>query len=136
MSALFIEADEPLLVFPSIGIAERALEAVDVRDGVYGRAFGPEGETFSITADDKIVVIEPTLEPHDPESLKELLRRSLAQVGETMPGDADLPTLVAAAEAFWNERDPYGERFGSAIPWWGCAVVGATLVILAIYMME
>lgn len=38
--ALFVAADEPLLVFPSVAAAAGYLEAVDVEDGVYPAAYG------------------------------------------------------------------------------------------------
>ena len=41
---LFVAADEPLLVFPSVSVAESHLEAIDVENGVYPAAFGPNGE--------------------------------------------------------------------------------------------
>lgn len=42
--ALFVAADEPLLIYPSVAAAESHLEAVDVEDGVYPSAYGPNGE--------------------------------------------------------------------------------------------
>ena len=47
-SALFVAADEPLLVFPSVAAAERYLEAIDVENGVYPAAYGPNGELYRI----------------------------------------------------------------------------------------
>lgn len=131
--SLFVEADEPLLVFPSVEVAERYLEAVDVRDGVYPRAFGPSGEQFTITAAGDVVVIEPLDAPPDASGLQALLRRSLAAVGAPTPDTASLPDLVAAAEEFWNERDPFGDRFSTPVPWWGCLLIlagGIALVTL------
>ena len=123
MSTLFVQADEPLLVFPSIEVAERYLEAEDVREGVYPRAFGPSGERFSIIADGRRVVIKPMAAPADVTGLRELLQRSLSAVGEPVAEDASLPELVAAAEAFWNDRDPAGDRFSKPVPLWGCLLI-------------
>lgn len=134
MTTLFIEADEPLLVFPSVKSAEQHLEAVDVRDGVYTRAFGPRGEPFSIRAEGERVVIRPARLPADPDSLQMLLRRSLQTVGETPPPDADLPALVAAVEAFWEERDPFGDRFGTAVPLWGYLATGIAVAGVAAFI--
>ena len=52
MSTLFVQADEPLLVFPSIEVAERYLEAEDVREGVYRAPSGRQvsGSLSSPTA--------------------------------------------------------------------------------------
>jgi hypothetical protein len=130
MPKLFVEADEPLLVFPTVETAERYLEATDVRDGVYSRAFGPLGEQFTIAFTGDVVVIQPLDAPPDASALEVLLRRALAEVGEPAPASASLADLVAAAEAFWDERDPYDERFSTAIPWWGCLLVAAGLVAL------
>ena len=71
--ALFVQADEPLLIFSSIGEAERYLEAVDVKDGVYPAVFGPLGEPYSITANEGCVLIEATGESNKPNTLKRLL---------------------------------------------------------------
>jgi hypothetical protein len=134
MTTLFIEADEPLLVFPSVETAEQHLEAIDVREGVYTRAFGPAGEVYTIGAEGERVVIRPARLPADPDSLQMLLQRSLQAVGETPPPSADLPALVAAAEAFWEERDPFGDRFGTAVPLWGCLAVGVAAAGVAAFI--
>lgn len=123
MTTLFIEADELLLVFPSIDRAERYLEAVDVRAGVYPRAFGQAGERFSIMAEGERVVIRPEGPLADPDGLRALLQRSLDAVGETMPRDADLPMLVAAAEVFGKNAIHLATASelpfpcGAALPW-------------------
>jgi hypothetical protein len=100
-------------------MAEQHIEAADVRDGIYMQAFGQAGEPFSITTEGECVVIRPIEKPADPESLRELLRRSLQGVGETVPHDADLPTLVAATEAFWTKR----QRLFTATSRWSCMVL-------------
>jgi hypothetical protein len=33
-------------------------------------------------------------------------------------------------EGFFDEHDPYGDRFASSVPWWGC--VGALMVVGAV----
>lgn len=134
MPTLFVEADEPLLVFPSAEIAERYLEANDVRDSVYSRAFGPSGEQFTVTAAGDRVVVQSLHAPPDPSGLETLLRRGLAEVGEPAPTSASLTDLVAAAEAFWDERDPSGGRFSKAIPRWGCLLVVVSLVALRAFL--
>jgi hypothetical protein len=124
MTTLFIESDEPLLVFSSVEMAEQNLEALDVRNGVYKRAFGQAGELFSIETEGESVVIRAIEQPADPDSLSELLRRSLQKVGEVVPPDVDLPALVAATEAFWTKR----QRFATAISRWGCVAVVVMLL--------
>ena len=34
-------------------------------------------------------------------------------------------------EAFWLENDPYGDRYGTAIPWWGCLLAIGALALAA-----
>ena len=111
MTTLFIEADEPLLIFSSVEMAEQYLEANDVRDGVYKRAFGSAGEIFSVRAVGENVVICAVDQPPDPKGLYELLRSSLQNVGKEVPTDADLPSLVAAAEAFWAGASAFRGRY-------------------------
>jgi hypothetical protein len=134
MPTLFVEADEPLLVFPSVEVAERYLEAPDVRSGTYPRAFGPSGEQFSITTTGEKVVITSLDAPVDEKGLYALLRRSLAAVGEPALEAAQLADLVAAAEAFWNERDPMDDRFSKPMPWWGCLLIGSCLIAIVMWV--
>lgn len=124
-TCLFVAADEPLLFFASVRAAEAYLEAVDVRDGAYPAAYGPGGEPFRIGTDGERVVIAPTGEAARPEALKALLTGYFEAVGESVGPDEDLAALVErvrAEEAFWAANDPYGDRFGTAIPPWGCVL--------------
>jgi hypothetical protein len=132
--ALFVAADEPLLIYPSVRAAERELEVIDVENGVYPAAYGLNGEPYGIGTDGPRVVIEPTGGPDKPDELKGLLRRYL-QANGSAPAEAD--SLAAlAAEAwrieceFWREHDPYRERSGSRILRWGCMAVVAALAVL------
>lgn len=75
--ALFVAADEPLQIYPSVAAVERHLEAIDVEDGVYPVAYGPNGEPFRIGSEDNRVIIEPTGEPNRPDELRLLLLRYL-----------------------------------------------------------
>ena len=130
MATLFIEADEPLLVFASVEMAEQHLEAVDVREGIYKRAYGPSGEPFSIAIEGEGVVIRPIGQPADPDGLLELLRRSLHAVGATAPPDADLSTLVATTVAVWTKR----QRYVEVVSWWSCMAVMIVLGGLAAFI--
>lgn len=134
MPTLFVEADEPLLTFPSPEVAERCLEAVDVDSGTYPRAFGPSGEQFSITTAGNKVVITPVDAPPDAKALEALLRRYLAAVGEPVSESATLADLVAMEEAFWNERDPMGDRFSKPVPWWGCLLVVSSIAAIVVWL--
>lgn len=57
---IIVEADEPALFFTSRLTAEKYLEATDVRNGVYKRCFGPNGEKFKISLDGEKVSIQPS----------------------------------------------------------------------------
>jgi hypothetical protein len=134
-AALFVAADEPLLVFPSARAAEQYLEAIDVDNGVYPAAYGPRGEPYRILSAGKGVLIEGTGEPYKPDELKALLVRYLAGSHGSADGTASLESLVARVwkieSEFWQEHDPYGDRFGSRIPVWGCLaiVLGLAMVL-------
>lgn len=135
MPSIFVEADEPLLVFPDLKVAQRYLEAEDVRNGIYPRAFGPSGEQYSIDADGSRVIISLMDAPADAATLMALLKRSLTAVGEQPDDDATLPELVASAEAFWDERDPIGDRFSKPVPWWGCLLAVIAIGAIAAYIL-
>jgi hypothetical protein len=129
---LFVAADEPLLIYPSVAAAERDLEAIDVEDGVYPVAYGPNGEPFRIRSEGNRVIIEPTGEPNRPDELRRLLVRYLEATGCAPDATATLDDLAASAwgveSDFWQEHDPFGDRFGTRIPAWGCV---AFIVVVA-----
>jgi hypothetical protein len=113
--ALFVAADEPLLVFPSVRAAEAWLDAIDVENGVYPAAYGPNGEAFSIGSERNRVIIEPTGAPNRPDELKALLLRYLEASGRSADASLNFHELVATVWAierhFWQEHDPYDDRF-------------------------
>ena len=134
-SALFVAADEPLLVYPSVAAAERHLEAIDVTDGVYPVAYGPNGEPYRIESEGNRVIIEPTGEPNRPDELRLLLLRYMEAAGRIQHATAtfnDLVAMVWSIESdFWQEHDPYGDRFARRISPWGCiAFVVAVAAVL------
>ncbi len=92
--AIFIAADEPLLVYPSVAAAEADLEAIDVKNGAYSAAFGPLGEPFIISAYDDCVVIEPVSKPKMPEQFKALLMEYLDATGKPADPTESLASLV------------------------------------------
>jgi hypothetical protein len=130
--ALFVAADEPLLVFPSVRAAERWIEPIDVENGVYPAAYGPRGEPYRIASVRKRVIIEPTGGPNRPEDLRVLLLRSLHSRGQTFEDDAPTEELVQQVwrweSEFCQENDPYGDRLAKRLPGWCCF---ALLAILA-----
>ncbi len=123
--ALFVAADEPLLIFPSAKAAEAWLEPYDVEDGVYPIAYGPNGEPFRIGSRNGRVLIERTGASNKPDELKILLVRYLEAIDQptaSMTFHELVATAWAIESAFWQEHDPYGERFGTRIPFWGCVI--------------
>lgn len=137
--ALFVAADEPLLVYPSIAAAERHLEAIDVRNNVYPAAYGANGEPYRIDLDDNHVVIKRIGETNRPDELKLLLLRYLEAIGRTTSAAATFDDLVATVwtveRDFWQEHDPYGDRFSKPIPLWGCLtfLVFVTAVLYLVF---
>jgi hypothetical protein len=124
LGALFVAADEPLLVFPSVRAAERFIEPVDVENGVYPIAYGPSGEPYRIGFHGNRVVIEPADEPNRPDDLRVLLLIYLQSTGQSFKENA--PTSELAQQVwrweseFWQENDPYGDRFSKPVPGWCC----------------
>ena len=138
--ALFVAADEPLLIYPSKTAGERDLEAIDVVNGVYPAAYGPNGEPYEVGCDGDQVIIERTVGSNRPDELKELLLRYFEARGDSAEATASLENLVARAWSlerdFWLEHDPYGDRFATRIPAWGCIAVGLILAALVYFMFR
>lgn len=138
MPTLFVEADEPLIVFPSLEDAERYLEREDVEAGVYPRAYDSAGKLYDIAVNNGRVSIVSVAGENDPAGLSRLLRRYLAALDKPVPSEANLESLVsmvlAEEEAFWAERDPYGERYAPRLPLWGCSLLLA-LAAGVIYLL-
>jgi hypothetical protein len=118
--AVFVAADARLLVFPSVVAAERALEAIDVVEGVYPAAYGPNGELYRIGCEGNRVLIERTGGSNRPDELKALLLWHLEACED--PADAAQPLAEVVAIAwsiernFWLRNDPFGDRSGARIP--------------------
>ncbi|WP_448503232.1 hypothetical protein, partial [Sphingomonas sp.] len=134
-TALFVAADEPLLVYPSPFAAQRHLEAIDVENGIYPAAYGPRGEHFTIRTEGSRVVIEPTGGFEHAEEFRVLLLRYL----ESQDINADTSDLESLVEKvwkieceFWEAHDPFGDRFGTRIPASGC-VAGLLVAAAALY---
>jgi hypothetical protein len=118
--AVFVAADEPLLVFPSAAAAATWIEPIDVENGVYPAAYGPDGEHYQLGTQRNRVVIERTGEPNKPEDLRVLLVRYLESTGQAFENDAPTSELVQQVwrweSEFWQENDPYGDRFSKPVP--------------------
>ena len=138
--ALFVAADEPLLVYPSVAAAERHLEATDVENGVYPAAYGPNGEPYRIGSEGNRVIIEATGEPSTPDKLSLLLLRYLEATDRVPDPEATFDDLVAAVWAvecdFWKEHDSSGDRFATRIPTWGCFALVAVMVAVLYFALQ
>lgn len=94
--ALIVAADEPALFFSSIEAAERYLEAIDVRNGVYPAAYGPGGERFEVGTVGEEVKVRPCSGAKAPEALAALLQAYFAATGD-LPTN-DLAEMLRRAE--------------------------------------
>lgn len=137
--ALFVAANEPLLVFPSVAAAERFLKAIDVEKGVYPAAYGPNGEPYRIARRGKKVAIERIEEPHRPADLRILLIGYLQAWKQPFDKDASTSDLVEQVwrcdSEYWQEMDPYSDRFSRPVPGWCCLallVIPAALLFVVI----
>ena len=98
--ALIVEADEPALFFSSVSEAEGYLEAIDVSDGVYPVAYGPDGQVFKLEAIGDHVGISPIEGSKAPDDLRALLLRYLSAVKKHDVKITDpLSSLLARCEA-------------------------------------
>ena len=91
---LIVAADEPAIFFASVQDAESWMEVIDVEDGVYSAAFGPNGEPYAIITDGTWVHLEGTGEAPQPEALKALLLKYFTAIGETPSTNLELPALL------------------------------------------
>lgn len=98
---LIIAADEPALFYASIASAERDLEPVDVKNGVFTSAFGPLGEPYQITTDQARVCISPIVGAKpDPEALRKVLQGFLKGVDTEVRSGENLEHLLQKCLAY------------------------------------
>ena len=98
---LIVEADEPAILFSSVSRAESYMEPIDVRNGVYTAAFGPQGESYSFSTDgDQVMVLLDESVPHNPERLKQILIRFLNAVHVTADQRESLEEILAKCARF------------------------------------
>lgn len=97
---LIVAADEPALFFTSVRLAENYLEAIDVEDGVYPNAYGPDGKPYKLEAVSGRVRITPSEGAESrPDELRTLLIRYLASTGvDQIAGTGSLSSLLARCE--------------------------------------
>ncbi|MBI1686245.1 hypothetical protein [Caulobacter hibisci] len=97
---LIVEADEPALFFSSASGAEAYLEAIDVREGVYSVAYGPDGQVFKLEAIGDRVRITSVEGLKEPDALRALLLRYLSAAKAHDVKDTEtLSGLLARCEA-------------------------------------
>ncbi|WP_296379960.1 hypothetical protein [Reyranella sp.] len=110
--ALIIAADEPALFYDSVASAELDLEAIDVRDGVYGPVYGRNGEAYRIDAvGGRVVIVPDRSKTSDPDGLRQVLTAFLRQAMPNAKVDSDLATLLLHCE-------PYLERISVGTKTW------------------
>jgi len=98
---LVVAADEPALFYSSVQQAETDLEAIDVRNGVYPIAYGPDGQVFYLEAiGDRVRIAQVEGLPPKPDDLRTLLLRYLSATGVHDVGEAEsLGSLLARCDA-------------------------------------
>ena len=133
--ALFVAADEPLLIYASVAAAEQHLEVIDVANGTYPAAYGPRGEQYRVTTDGAGVRVERIGGSNQPDALSALLVRHLAARGHVADPGTPLAQLVAEACRLESQFSPApgaaGERRAGPILLSGClALVLALLACL------
>jgi hypothetical protein len=93
---LIVEAVDGPAFFSSVEAAEIYLEAIDVDDGEYPRAWGPEGEPYRLTSvDDRVVILEDESRSKSPAELEQFVRRFL---GAKADESDDLRALLKKCE--------------------------------------
>lgn len=130
--ALFVECTDPLRLFPSVDVAENALERMGLESGDCSRAYGPKGEMFHIRMENGRVRIEPSGEPARPDELKNLLLHYFECCEDPWDPTDELNCLVQ--EAWSIERD-YWLRSSSdddprRIPAWALVPLAILLGII------
>jgi hypothetical protein len=102
---LIVAADEPALFFSSPEVAEKYLEAVDVRSGVYTEAYGPKGEPYDIMADqwDGVVINPRTEYATQPHRLRKILESFLKACGLPFSTDMSLQDLIALCNPYVDD---------------------------------
>jgi hypothetical protein len=93
--SLIVAADEPALFYSSVEAAEQDLEAIDVEDGIYSAAYGPDGALYQIEVkNDRVVIRLDNSEAPRPEALKTLLLSFLSAIGTPARQDDSLSALL------------------------------------------
>lgn len=83
-----------VLFHSSVEAAERYLEPIDVKEGIY-KGFDAKGRSLEINATDKEVSITlAELEPMHRDELIELLKGYIKLLGKGLPEDIDLASLI------------------------------------------
>lgn len=131
-SALFVAADEPLLLFPSVRDAEGFLEAIDVESGVYPIAYGPGGEVYSISTKGSRVLVRRDDGRDDPDALRALLVGYLEANRQTVSASIPLDELTAVVWTI-ERRELHGPRV-SAMSFW-LVLIALTCLVIAFFKL-
>lgn len=98
---LIVAADEPALFFTSVDAAERYLEIIDVQDGIYTAAYGPEGQCYQLgTRDNRVIITADFNRPGDAAALKMLLVRYLTAANIPASEADSLNVLIKRCERY------------------------------------
>lgn len=130
--ALFVECTDPLRLFPSVEVAENALESMGLESRDCSRAYGPKGELYRIRTQSGHVRIEPSGEPDRPNELKNLLLHYFECCEDPSDPTDELSGLVE--EAWSIERDYWlrsrSDEDPRRIPAWALAPLAILLGII------
>ena len=111
MPPIVIEESGDIEVYPTVETARRAIEAIDVLDGIY-KAFDSDGRSLLLVAYGNLVSIEVPENPQpDPAGLERRLREYIVAVGPSRVGvanleDATLPVMLGALLKFQRGGKP------------------------------
>ncbi len=101
---LIVEADEPALFFSSVEAAERYIEPIDARAGVYPIAYATDGTVYDITTvSDAVRIIPRRNEPPHYAELRAVLSKFLRQVDVHVENNESLASLLSKCERFVDE---------------------------------
>jgi len=97
---VIVEADEPVLLFTSPEAAEGYIEVIDVYDGVYPRAYAPDGSILDIIVEDGMVRLRPSSEKPQPHALRKLIITFLERINEPSEQEEQLDRLLIRCEKY------------------------------------
>lgn len=98
---MIVVADEPALFFSSLSAAERWIEAVDVEEGIYPRAYDRNGVVYDVLPHGQGGLIVPRRDKQtDGDGLRSVLTRFLAATGIPFSTSDSVENLLELCERF------------------------------------